>query len=134
MLEVDDAWVESIRSRMPELPDARLARLKQRYLLSDYDARLLVETRSRDEFFEAMMALTPEDKIHQRAKTAANWILSDFASLLKTAGLEINEARVTPDYLTGLIDLIENGAISGKIAKTVFQEMFDSGKSAKQVV
>ena len=80
------------------------------------------------------MALTPEDKIHQRAKTAANWILSDFASLLKTAGLEINEARVTPDYLTGLIDLIENGAISGKIAKTVFQEMFDSGKSAKQVV
>ena len=134
VLEVDDAWVESIRSRMPELPDARLTRLKQRYLLSDYDARLLVETRPRAEFFEAMMALAPEDKIHQRAKIAANWILSDFAGLLNATGLDIDEARVTPEYLTGLIDLIESGAISGKIAKTVFQEMFDSGKSAKQVV
>ena len=134
VLEMDDDWVESIRSRMPELPDARLARLKQRYLLSDYDARLLVETRPRAEFFEAMMALAPEDRIHQRAKVAANWILSDFAGLLNAAGLDIDEARVTPEYLTGLIDLIESGAISGKIAKTVFQEMFDSGKSAKQIV
>ena len=133
-LIVNETWVGEIRSRMPELPDAKRLRLKEHYNLSDYDVYLLAETRARADFFEATVALVPPKKRHQRAKAAANWILSDFAASLKATNVEIGTAKITPEGLSGLIDLLDSDIISSKIAKTVFQEMFNSGKLAEQIV
>ena len=133
-LVVGRDWVEEIRSRMPELPDAKKARLRDKFGLSDYDLNLLTETRARADFFEAVVGLTPTEKQRQRAKTIANWILSDFAGLLNANNLEITQSKVSPQALSQLIDLLASATISSKIAKAVFQEMFATGKPPQQVV
>jgi len=131
-LVIDPQWLERIRDRVPELPAAKHARFVQQYALSDYDTRILVETRPRADFFEATVALG--DAGPQRAKTVANWMNGDFACLLNAAGLEVEDSRVNPDGLSELIGLIDAGTISGKTAKDVFEEMFKTGKSPKAVV
>ena len=131
-LVIDPQWLERIRDRVPELPAAKHARFVQQYALSDYDTRILVETRPRADFFEATVALG--DAGPQRAKTVANWMNGDFARLLNAAGLEVEDSRVNPDGLSELIGLIDAGTISGKTAKDVFEEMFKTGKSPKAVV
>ncbi|HSP55523.1 MAG TPA: Asp-tRNA(Asn)/Glu-tRNA(Gln) amidotransferase subunit GatB, partial [Dehalococcoidia bacterium] len=131
-LVIDPQWLERIRHRLPELPAAKHARFVQQYALSDYDTRILVETRPRADFFEATVALG--DAGPQRAKTVANWMNGDFARLLNAAGLEVEDSRVTPEGLSALIGLIEAGTISGKTAKDVFEEMFKTGKSPKAAV
>ena len=133
-LEISREWVEEIRSRMPELPDAKRARFVQQYGLSGYDTGLLIESRAKAEFFEAAVALAPEEKRRQRAKAVANWMNSDFARLLNAASTEIQDSRVTPQALSELVDLQENGTISGKTAKDVFEQMFSSGRAAAQIV
>ncbi len=131
-LVIDPQWLERIRARVPELPAAKHARFVHQYGLSDYDTRILVETRPRADFFEATVALG--DAGLQRAKSVANWMNGDFARLLNAAGLEVEESRITPDGLSELIGLIEAGTISGKTAKDVFEEMFNTGKSPKTIV
>jgi aspartyl-tRNA(Asn)/glutamyl-tRNA(Gln) amidotransferase subunit B len=126
--------VEEIRRRMPELPDARRARFQADYGLSDYDATLLTESRPRADFLESLVALAPAAKRQGRAKAAANWIGSDFAGLLNAHKLEIDQSKVTPQALAELIDLLDSATISSKIAKTVFEEMFQSGRSPKEIV
>ena len=133
-LVISRQWVEEIRRQMPELPDAKKARFLDQYGLSLYDATLITETRPRADFFEAVAALAPAQKRRQRAKAAANWILSDFAGLLHAHKLEIDQAKVTPQALAQLIDLLDEGTISSKIAKAVFQEMFQSGRSPREIV
>jgi aspartyl-tRNA(Asn)/glutamyl-tRNA(Gln) amidotransferase subunit B len=133
MLAISRDWVEDIRSRMPELPDARRRRFSERYGLSDYDARVLTESRARADFFEATTALHPGEAV-QRAKSAANWINGDFARLLNAAVIEIQDSRITPEALSELLDLVETGAISGKTAKDVFTKMFETGRSPGEIV
>ncbi|MFQ6019544.1 MAG: Asp-tRNA(Asn)/Glu-tRNA(Gln) amidotransferase subunit GatB, partial [Dehalococcoidia bacterium] len=133
-LIIDREWVEEIRRRMPELPDAKKARFRADYGLSDYDATLLTESRARADFFESVVALAPAAKRKGRAKAAANWIGSDFAGLLNAHKLEIDQSKVTPQALAELIDLLDSATISSKIAKTVFEEMFESGRPPKQIV
>lgn len=132
-LVVSRDWVERIRARMPELPDARRIRFRQQYGLSDYDARVLTEVRARADFFEATVALTSGDAT-ARPKTVANWVTGDLARLLNTAGIEIQDCRITPEGLSQLLDLQENGTISGKTAKAVFEEMFSTGRSPAEIV
>jgi aspartyl-tRNA(Asn)/glutamyl-tRNA(Gln) amidotransferase subunit B len=124
---VDRVWVDDIRSRMPELPDARLRRFSEQYDLSDYDSRVLTESRARADFFEATVALGTEDTA-QRAKAVANWVNGDFAHLLNAHAVDIQDSRVTPQGLSQLLDLVDGGAISGKSAKEVFGEMFETGR------
>jgi aspartyl-tRNA(Asn)/glutamyl-tRNA(Gln) amidotransferase subunit B len=131
-LVITPEWVEEIRSRMPELPDAKKARFQEQYGLSEYDARLLSETRHKADFFEAVVAFKSGDR--QRAKVAANWINGDFARLLNAEDIEIQDSRVSPEMLSELLDLQESGTISGKTAKDVFEEMFKTGKPAAQLV
>lgn len=130
-LEISREWVEDIRSRIPELPDAKKARFQQQYGLSGYDASVLAETRERADFFESAAALKGADG---RAKAAANWITGDFARLLNAEGIEIQDSKITPETLSELIDLQNEGAISGKTAKEVFEQMFASGKPPRVIV
>jgi len=127
-LVIDRRWVEEIRASLPELPDQRRQRYIRLYDLPAYDAAVLTASREMAEYFEACVAMYPN------AKAVSNWMMGDLSRLLNAAGLEITQCRVRPEQLTGLLKLIDRGTISGKIAKTVFEEMFESGKDAEQVV
>jgi aspartyl-tRNA(Asn)/glutamyl-tRNA(Gln) amidotransferase subunit B len=125
-------WVEEVRARMPELPDAKRRRFQEQYALSGYDAHVLADTRARADFFEDTVALGGGSA--QRAKTVANWVNGDFARLLNAAGVEIQDSKVTPQSLSALIDMQEQGAISGKTAKDVFEQMFKTGNEPGAIV
>ena len=129
-LVISREWVEEMRARLPELPDAKRTRLQEQYSLSEYDARVLAESPARADFFEAATAGSSV----ARAKTVSNWVTGDFARLLNAENIEIQDARVTPESVAALIDLQEAGTISGKTAKAVFEEMFVSGKAPGEVV
>ncbi len=128
-LIISREWVEEIRARMPELPDAKRARFQEQYGLSEYDARVLAESPARADFFETAAGGSAE-----RAKAVANWVTGDFARLLNAENTEIQDSRVTPEGLAALIGLQEAGTISGKTAKAVFEEMFASGKAPGEIV
>ena len=127
-LEVDDAWVERVRSELPELPAAKRARFMEQYGLNDYDAGVLTASRPLADYYEAVAAAGAP------AKAAANWVTSDLLGALKAAGRELADSPVSPAGLAELIELIDSGSISGKMAKEVFAEMMASGKAAKAVV
>jgi aspartyl-tRNA(Asn)/glutamyl-tRNA(Gln) amidotransferase subunit B len=133
---LDAAYVDAIRARLPELPDAKLARFEREYGLPAYEANLLTETRAKADYFERALAPAIGDEASRRryARQVANWMVGDFARLLHASGLDIADAKVKPDDLYGMIDLVEQGTISGKIAKTVFEEMFASGKPPAAII
>ena len=132
-LVVTREWVDQIRSRMPELPDDKRRRFSDEYGLSDYDARVLTESRARADFFEASVTLS-EGQIGIRAKAVANWVNGDFARLLNASGTDISKSRVTADSLSELLDLIDNGTVSGTTAKAVFETMFKTGRAPFEIV
>jgi aspartyl-tRNA(Asn)/glutamyl-tRNA(Gln) amidotransferase subunit B len=132
-LFVTREWVDQIRSRMPELPDDKRHRFSDEYGLSDYDSRILTESRARADFFEEAVALTKGDR-GVRAKALANWVNGDFARLLNASGAEISESRVTAKGLSELLDLIDSGTISGKTAKDVFETTFETGRAPSEIV
>lgn len=125
---VDPAWVENIRVNLPELPDARQARLMKDYGLSSYDAGVITASRAMADYFDAMVAAGAD------AKAAANWLMGEVSKHLNAAGQSIEECPVTAEKLAALISLVDKGTISGKIAKTVFEEMWSSGKDAETIV
>jgi aspartyl-tRNA(Asn)/glutamyl-tRNA(Gln) amidotransferase subunit B len=129
-LEIGREWVEEIRARLPELPDAKKARFVADYELSDYDASLLVEHRAVADYYEAVVAaagkVTP--------KAVANWITGALFGLMNEGGLQIDEVRVSPEALAELIGLVENGTINTNTGKEVLGEMFVGGRSAREVV
>ncbi len=136
-LRLERDYVESIRSRLPELPDAKQRRFIKDYGLSEYEAGLLTETRARADFFDASLSSlssADEETRRQRAKAVSNWMLGDFARLLNQAGIDVDQAKVEPKALCDMIVLIEQGAISGKSAKAVFDVMFETGKPPADVV
>jgi aspartyl-tRNA(Asn)/glutamyl-tRNA(Gln) amidotransferase subunit B len=129
--------VEAIRARLPELPDARRQRFEQEYGVSAYEANLLTESRARADYYERAVAQVPADDADRRrtvAREVANWMIGDFARLLHAAGLEIDDAQVSPSDLYDMIALIGDGTISATSAKSVFEEMFRTGKPAADVV
>ena len=136
-LTISRQWVDDIRARMPELPDAKKERFLRRYGLTEYEVNLLTETRAKAEFFEecvTSLAGEEETKVRQRAKAVSNWMLGEFARLLNAANMEIEDALVKPEHIEQMLDMIDNGIISGKIAKTVFEEIFQTGKPPRQIV
>jgi len=133
-LAVSREWVEEIRSQMPELPDARRRRFSEQYGLSDYDARVLTESRARAQFFEDTVALRDVEADAQFPKAVANWINGDFARLLNATNSQIQDSKITTAGLSELIELQTKGAISGKTAKEVFETMFQTGRSPGDIV
>jgi aspartyl-tRNA(Asn)/glutamyl-tRNA(Gln) amidotransferase subunit B len=126
-LVLDPEWVSEIKATLPELPDEKRARFSRDYGLSDYDAGVLVSEKEVGAFYEAVAK-------GRDAKLAANWVMGDLAGLLNKAGKGITESPVSADALGGLIDLIADNTISGRTAKDVFAEMFETGKPAKSIV
>jgi aspartyl-tRNA(Asn)/glutamyl-tRNA(Gln) amidotransferase subunit B len=126
-LVLDEAWVEKLRAQLPELPDAKKARFVSQYGLRAEDAGVLVAERATAEFFEAVAR-------GRDAKTAAYWVIGDLFGALNKKGLGIEQSPVAADQLGGLIDLIADGTISGRIAKDVFAEMIETGVDAAAIV
>ncbi len=124
---LDEAWVEEIEAALPELPDDKKARFVDDYGLSAYDAGVLVAEKEIADYYET--AAKGRD-----AKLAANWVTSELFGALNKAGLDVASSPVPAAALGGLIDLIADGAISGRIAKEVFAEMFATGKEAAAIV
>ncbi len=126
-LVLDAAWVEGLRGCLPELPDARNARFMADYGLSSYDARVLVAEQASADYFEAVAK-------GRDAKAAANWITVELFGALNRLGVEIGASPVNAMALGGLLDLMKNGTISGRLAKDVFAAMVETGKDAPTVV
>ncbi len=127
-LAVSDYWIESLRSELPELPEARRSRFIREYDLSADEAFTLTGERELADYFEA----AAKSSAHPRA--AANWVLSELLRELKNASIGITACRIGAEYLGELIRLIDDKTISGKIAKEVFSEMFATGKSPGAIV
>jgi len=123
--------VEELRRDLPELPDTRKARFISDYGLSAYDAGLLVAERETAEFFEAVVGAKGAVR---DPKTAANWLTGEFFAALNRSGLDIAAAPVDAAGLGGLLDLIADGTVSGRLAKDVFEAMWQSGKDAAAIV
>jgi len=126
-LTISDDYIEKIRAELPELPEQKKVRYVEELGLSAYDAEVLVAERPIAEFFEEAAA-------GRDAKTAANWVTSELFGQLNRHGLEIEDSPVSATSLGGLIDLISDGTISGRIARDVFEEMWTSGKDAADIV
>ena len=126
-LDLDPVWVEKIKATLPELPDAKKARFIEDYGLSAYDAGVLVGDQETAAFYEDVAR-------GRDAKLAANWLISELFGTLNRAGLDISASPVSAASLGGLVDLIADNTISGRIAKDVFAEMVTSGRPAGEIV
>jgi aspartyl-tRNA(Asn)/glutamyl-tRNA(Gln) amidotransferase subunit B len=131
-LVIDQAWVDRVKARLPEMPEARRDRFVSQYGLPFYDANLLTEVKAIADYFEA--CLQPGGTSAARAKTVGNWIIGEFMRLMNASNIEIADSKVKPEQLCRLIDLVQAGNISGTSAKTVFEEMFNTGKTADDII
>jgi aspartyl-tRNA(Asn)/glutamyl-tRNA(Gln) amidotransferase subunit B len=127
-LIVDTARVEAVRGTMPELPDARRQRFVGSYALPDYDAGVLTQSAALADYFEAVAAASGHPK------AASNWVMGELLRTMKERALEVSQVPLTPQALAGLVTLAEKGTISSSVAKEVFAKMFDSGRSADEIV
>ena len=120
--------IEKYRSELPELPDARRARLEKEYGLSDYDAGIITSSRAMAEYFDSVVATGADPKL------AANWIMGDLAKNLNEDGIDITKSPVSAERLGKMIGLIMKDTISGKIAKKVFKEMWTNEDEPEKIV
>ena len=127
-IELDPDWVTGLKAGLPELPDAREARLAAAFGLSAYDARFMAQSKAHGAYFEAVMAGFDD------AKTAGNWIMGELSAYLNETNRDIAESPVAPEDLAGMLTLVKEGAISGKMAKDVFKEMYETGRPAAEIV
>lgn len=126
-LELDPTWIAEIKKTLPELPDQKKHRFMKDFGLSLYDSTVLIAEKTRAEYFES--AANDSDP-----KLAANWILNELIGLLNKEGKDITESPIKANQIGGLIALIQDNTISGKIAKEVFAEMYASGDDAAKIV
>jgi aspartyl-tRNA(Asn)/glutamyl-tRNA(Gln) amidotransferase subunit B len=125
---VDQSWTERVRQTLPELPDARRQRFMTQFGLPAYDAEVLTASRDLADYFEAAV------QHFNQPKVVSNWVMGDVMRELNRQHLVPSQAPVTPDHLAGMLQLVDDGVISGKMAKTVFDEMAKTGKQARQIV
>jgi aspartyl-tRNA(Asn)/glutamyl-tRNA(Gln) amidotransferase subunit B len=131
-LVIERAWIAEIRTTLPELPSARKARFMTEYALPDYEAELLTSRKDIADYFESAM------RVHANPKGLANWIVGDLFRIVKERKLDeqfyIAAWPVASHSLAEMVRLIDQGKISGRIGKTVFEAMLDSGKTPEQIV
>ncbi len=127
-LVIDSDWVQRIEESLPELPDQKKKRFMAQFDLPSYDAGLLTSDRDLADYFEACVDRFPQPK------PVSNWMMGSLLGLLKARDQSIAESPVSPENLARLLALIDKGVISGKIAKTVFDDMAQTGKPAEQIV
>lgn len=124
---VEEKWINDIKSSLPELPDIKRKRFVEEYTLPEYDADLLVSEKSTSDWFEEAV------KLGGQPKAVANWIKGDLMKLLNEDNKSFEDCPLKPKQLVDMLKLIDNGAISGKIAKTVFEEMYKKTKPTLDV-
>jgi len=130
-LVIEREWVEEIRTKLPELPDAKRDRFVADYGLSRYDAGVLVADRAVADYFETCVRAGAG---RVEPKAIANWITGELFRLMKAQGLEIGEVRITPDKLVALIGMVEDGTITASTAKKVLAEVFETGRAPEEIV
>jgi aspartyl-tRNA(Asn)/glutamyl-tRNA(Gln) amidotransferase subunit B len=131
LLSVDEVLITHIQRSMPELPEPRRNRFVHEYAVSDYDAGVLTTTRALANFFEETARLSNHPKV------AANWIMGDLLRLYKDSGTDLkdlSQSPVSPPMVAEMIGLVQNGTISGKIAKIVFEEMYKTGRPPAAII
>ena len=126
-LEIEQAWVDTIASNLPELPDEKKARFIKDFSLSEYDANVLTAELDAAGFFEVVAN-------GRDGKLSANWVINELFGRLKKDGKDITQSPVAPDQLGGIIDLIARGDISGKIAKDLFEIVYTQGGDPSKIV
>jgi len=127
-LRVSEAWLEEVKSQMPELPAQKRARFVESYGLRDYDAQALTQTRAVSEYYETVAATSGDPK------AAANWVMGDLSGALNAAGKDIVESPVSAQHLGELVALIGKGELSGKLAKEIFPKMFAGGEAPRVIM
>jgi aspartyl-tRNA(Asn)/glutamyl-tRNA(Gln) amidotransferase subunit B len=127
-LIVDAGRREKINGSLPELPEARRRRFIAEYALPEYDAALLTQTRGLADYFEQTARQSGN------AKAASNWVMGEVLRNMKERAIDITAVPITPAALAGLIAIVEKGTISSTVAKDVFAKMYDSGRSAADIV
>ncbi|MEG8098825.1 Asp-tRNA(Asn)/Glu-tRNA(Gln) amidotransferase subunit GatB [Candidatus Liberibacter brunswickensis] len=126
-LEIDESFIKEIKKQIPELPDAKIERFVKEFGISLYDASVLVSDKSIVDYFEKLA--TNRDK-----KISANWVINDLLGALNKSGKNIEDTPIAPNQLGELIDLIIDGTISGKIAKDIFNILWEKGGNPKEIV
>ena len=125
---VNDEWKNEIRKSLPELPDAKLQRFVNEYSLPVYDSEILTQTKSLAKYYEELISVTDEYKI------ASNWVIGDVLAVINDKKIDISDFPVSPLNLGKLIKLINDGTISGKIAKEIFPIMLENNSDPEQIV
>jgi aspartyl-tRNA(Asn)/glutamyl-tRNA(Gln) amidotransferase subunit B len=127
-LRIARSWVEEVQRSLPELPQERKARFVREFHIPDYDAQVLTSSKALAAYYEECV------RLHPQAKLVSNWVMVELLGLLKKEGKGIEESPISPQALAEMLDLMESGVISGKIAKTVFEEMCQTKKRASEIV
>ena len=124
----DEAWIEAIQQSLPEMPEQKRERFVSDYGIPEYDAGVLTTSKALADYFETCV------KLFNKPKIISNWIMGDLLRELKNDDKEIDDCPVTPERLADLLKLIDDGTISGKMAKTVFEDMYQTGKPPAEIV
>jgi aspartyl-tRNA(Asn)/glutamyl-tRNA(Gln) amidotransferase subunit B len=127
-LRIDEKWIEEIRKSLPELPDQKKGRFVKDYKIPEYDAEILTSTKAMANYFEDCVSLFPEPK------TVSNWMMGDLLRELNRDEKEVDQCCVTPKHLAEMLKMLKDGTISGKIAKDVFEEMYQTGDPPAMIV
>jgi aspartyl-tRNA(Asn)/glutamyl-tRNA(Gln) amidotransferase subunit B len=127
-ITVDQKWIDEIRESLPELPDAKIRRFVSDLGLPEHDADLLASERETAEWFEEVVSAGGQPK------AVSNWIMGELMKLLNQENRSIDDCLIKPVQLADMLKLIDNGTINGKIAKTVFDEMYKTGNDAAEIV
>ena len=127
-LKLDPEWIESFRSSVPEMPAARLKRFVRDFGLPDYDAGLLTASKGLADYFDACV------KLFNQPKTVSNWVMGELTRELNASGTDVSASPVSPERLVSLLELVEKGMISLKVAREIFPELYSSGKMPEQIV
>ncbi len=127
-IELDDEFIDQARARMPELPEAKKTRFINEYGLSEYDASIITTDAKTANYYESVVQLC------KLPKPAANWIIGDLAAQLNKQELSIGESQISPEQLAGLLVRIDDGTISSKGAKTVFEALWSDGGTADEII
>ena len=126
---IDDDYIEAVRRQLPELPEQKQQRFMEAYGLSEYDSSYLVANRETADYYEAAVAVAPG-----QAKPVANWIMGELGAALNRENISINDSRVSAQMLAGLVTRIADGTISNKIAKQVFEAMWQGESDVDEII
>ncbi len=127
-LKLDREWIEGFRAGVPELPAARAGRFVSEYGLPEYDAGVLTASKGIADYFESCV------RLFNQPKTVSNWVMGELTRELNNSGTDVSASPVPPERLVGLLQMVEKGTVSLKVAREIFPELYAGGKTPEQIV